>query len=196
MHDSDEAAAADAITVLRVTDEENIWEAPDGSLWRTQVVRARRVPVRRRAVSPRQLTDAAAFLAGRRHERLRDEWLTHLAGEFGRGLPRKDQFRAARGFLWAAVRLRLQDAAALAWRPVDAVLRSRTLSNLFVCGPVIVVLVAIVRHEGRFGLVADDQDPVALGAFLYVVIKTGRWWRGVKPPEPKARRARSDGRNG
>jgi len=51
-------------------------------------------------------------------------------------------------------------------------------------------LVAIVHHDGRFGLVADDQDPVALGAFLYVVIKTGRWWRGVKPPEPKARRAK------
>jgi hypothetical protein len=70
------------------------------------------------------------------------------------------------------------------------VLGSRTLSNLFVWGPVIATLVAIVRHDGRFGLVADDQDPVALGAFLYVVIKTGRWWRGVKPPEPKARCAR------
>lgn len=69
-------------------------------------------------------------------------------------------------------------------------LRSRPLSNLLVWGPVIAVLAAIVHHDGRFGLVADDQDPVALGAFLYVVIKTGRWWRGVKPPEPKARRAR------
>jgi len=75
-------------------------------------------------------------------------------------------------------------------RPADAVLGSRTLSNLFVWGPVIVMLVAIVHHDGRFGLVADDQDPVALGAFLYGVIRTGRWWRGVKPPEPKARRAR------
>jgi len=74
--------------------------------------------------------------------------------------------------------------------PTDAVLRSRSLSNLFVWGPVTVTLVAIVHHDGRFGLVADDQDPVALGAFLYGVIRTGRWWRGVKPPEPKARRAR------
>ena len=57
-------------------------------------------------------------------------------------------------------------------------------------GPVAVVLVAIVRHDGRFGLVADVQDPVALGAFLYGVIRTGRWWRGVKPLEPKARRSR------
>jgi hypothetical protein len=52
------------------------------------------------------------------------------------------------------------------------------------------MLVAIVRHDGRFGLVADIQDPAALGAFLYGVIRTGRWWRGVKPPEPKPRRAK------
>ena len=76
------------------------------------------------------------------------------------------------------------------WRPADAVLGSRTLSNLFVAGPVVVMLFAIVHHDGQFGLVADIQDPVALGAFLYGVIRTGRWWRGVKPPEPKARRAR------
>src|SRR4051812_27989141 len=54
---------------------------------------------------------------------------------------------------------------------------------------VTVTLVAIVRHDGRYGLVADDQDPVALGAFLYGVIRTGRWWRGIKPPPPKPRRA-------
>ncbi len=96
----------------------------------------------------------------------------------------------------AAVRYRLQDAASLAWRPADAMLCSRTLSNLFAWGPVIVMLFAIVHHDGRFGLVADIQDPVALGVFLYGVIRTGRWWRGIKPPEPKARRAGSDGGNG
>ena len=98
--------------------------------------------------------------------------------------------RQALGFVASAIQFRLADAADLAWRPADAVLGSRTLSNLFVWGPVIVTLFAIVHHDGRFGLVADVQDPVALGAFLYGVIRTGRWWRGVKPPEPKARRAR------
>lgn len=146
--------------------------------------------LRHRAVSPQRLTDLAAFLAGSRRSSLHDEWRSHLSGDTGRGLARGDQIRAARGFLWAAVRLRLQDAAASVWRPVDAVLGSRTLSNLFVWVPVTVMLVAIVHHDGRFGLVADDQDPVALGAFLYGVIRTGRWWRGIKPPEPKARRAR------
>jgi hypothetical protein len=52
------------------------------------------------------------------------------------------------------------------------------------------VLFATVHHDGRFGLVADIQDPIALGAFLYGVIRTGRWWRGVRPSEPKARRAK------
>jgi hypothetical protein len=33
------------------------------------------------------------------------------------------------------------------------------------------MLVAIVRHDGRFGLVADIQDPVALRVFLYGVIR-------------------------
>ena len=146
--------------------------------------------VRRHAVSPQRLTNLAAFLAGPKRSSLLGEWRSHLSGETGCGLARKDQVRAARGFLVAAVRYRLQDARSLAWRPADAVLRSRTLSNLFVWGPVAVVLVAIVRHDGRFGLVADIQDPAALGAFLYGVIRTGRWWRGVKPPEPKVRRAR------
>jgi hypothetical protein len=111
-------------------------------------------------------------------------------GESGHDPATWSKVKPALGFVASAIRFRLADAADLAWRPADAVLSSRTLSNLFVWGPVIATRVAIVRHDGRFGLVADDQDPAALGAFLYVVIKTGRWWRGVKPPEPKARRAR------
>jgi hypothetical protein len=69
-------------------------------------------------------------------------------------------------------------------------LDSRTLSNLFAEGPSVVMLFAIVRHDGRSGLVADIQDASELDAILCVVIRTGRWWRGVKPPELKARRGR------
>jgi hypothetical protein len=136
------------------------------------------------------LTDFAAFLAGRRRPVLRDEWRAHLSGESGHELATWRKVRQALGFVAAAIKLRLADAADLAWRPADAVLGSRTLSNLFVGGPVIVVLFAIVHHDGRFGLVTDIQDAGELGAFLYGVIRTGRWWRGVKPPEPRARRAR------
>jgi hypothetical protein len=147
-------------------------------------------PARKVVLSPRSLTRAAVFLAGKKRSAVRDEWRSHLFGWPGQGLTSGQQIRAARGFLWAAVLYRLEDAADLAWRPADAVLGSRTLSNLFVWGPVILTLVAIVQHDGRFGLVADDQDPVALGAFLYVVIKTGRWWRQIKLPEPKPRQAK------
>ena len=31
---------------------------------------------------------------------------------------------------------------------------------------------------------------VGLAIFLYGVIRTGRWWRRVKPPEPKPRRVK------
>ena len=135
------------------------------------------------------LTSLAAFLAGRKRHDLREEWFAHLRGTSGHDPVSWHKVWDAFGFVISAVRCRFADATDLAWRPVDAMLGSRALSNLFVWGPVIVTLFAIVHHDGRFGLVADDQDPVALGAFLYVVIKTGRWWRGVKPPEPKARRA-------
>ena len=75
-------------------------------------------------------------------------------------------------------------------------LGSRILSNSFVWGPVIVVLVAIVSHDGRFGARRRHPGPGRTRAFLYGTIRTGRWWRGVKPPEPKATRARSGGGNG
>jgi hypothetical protein len=141
-------------------------------------------------ISARFLVDLAALLAGRKRQALRAEWRAHLAGESGHDPATWRKIRQALGFLASAIRFRLADAAELAWRPTDAVLGSRTLSNLFVWGPLTVTLVAIVHHDGRFGLVADIQDPAALGAFLYGVIRTGRWWRGVKPPEPKPKRAR------
>jgi hypothetical protein len=141
-------------------------------------------------LSVNSLTDLAALLAGSRRPALRAEWRAHLVGQSGHDPVTWRKLRQALGFVASAIQLRLADAADLAWRPADAVLGSRTLSNLFVWGPVIVILVAIVRHDGRFGLVADIQDPAALSAFLYGVVRAGRWWRGVKPPEPKARRAR------
>ncbi len=180
---------AGAHETVRVTESAAVQVVEDEAVQTREHARRRR-PVRRTVLSPRSLTSAAAALAGQKRSMVGEEWRGHLLGEHASGLTQREQTRAARGFLLAAVRLRLQDAAASAWRPADAVLASRTLSNLFVWGPVIVTLFAIVHHDGRFGLVADDQDPLALGAFLYVAIKTGRWWRGVKPPEPKARGAR------
>jgi hypothetical protein len=52
------------------------------------------------------------------------------------------------------------------------------------------MLLAIVRHDGRFGLVAGIQAATELAAIGYLAIRTGRGWRGVEPPEPTARHAR------
>jgi hypothetical protein len=155
-----------------------------------KVALASRLPNRLRDLPASSLIDLAVLLAGPGRPALRDEWHAHLAGESGHDPVTWPKARQALGFAAAAIQLRLADAADLAWRPADAVLGSRTLSNLFVGGPVILTLFAIVHHDGRFGLVTDIQDAGELGAFLYGAIRTGRWWRGVKPPEPKARRAR------
>jgi hypothetical protein len=181
--------AVDVYETVQATESAAIQVVEDEAVQVGEQAR-RRGLARRTVLSPRSLTSVAVALAGQKRRTVGEEWRGHLLGEHASGLSQRKQTRAARGFVLAAVRYRLQDATDLAWRPADAVLGSRTLSNLFVWGPVIVMLVAIVRHDGRFGLVADVQDPAALGAFLYGVIRTGRWWRGVKPPEPNARRAR------
>jgi len=183
------AEVASAHETLRVTETAAVRVVEDESARARESAR-RRLVVRRGTISPGSLTSVAMFLAGRRRPLVGVEWRGHLLGEHGSGLTQREQVRAARGFILAALQYRVRDAADLAWRPADAVLRSRFLSNLFVWGPVMVTLIAIVRHDGRYGLVTDDQDPAELGAFLYLVIRTGRWWRGIKPPPPKPRRAR------
>jgi hypothetical protein len=93
----------------------------------------------------------------------------------------------ALGFVVAAGRYRLQDAANLAWIPVDAVLRSRPLSNLVVWVPTAAAAATLFRHDGTAGVVEGAGSIVAIGGALYALIRVGRWWRGVKPCEPKVR---------
>ena len=60
------------------------------------------------------LARIAALIAGRKRvSALSLEWQSHLFGETGRGLPRTQQVRIASGFVGAAIRYRLQDAADL-----------------------------------------------------------------------------------
>jgi hypothetical protein len=186
----DEAAA---IEVLTVDKPDVVWRFSDrSSLYRMRLKPQRywRRFARHTVLSPSRMTDVAAQLAGRKRSCLGDEWRSHLSGESGRGLPRNDQLRAARGFLWAAARLRLQDAASLAWRPVDAALKSRTASNLFVLVPTAMAARLILRYEGTLGVVNSAESISAIGGLLYGLVRVGRWWRDVKPPEPKARRAK------
>jgi hypothetical protein len=76
----------------------------------------------------------------------------------------------------------------LAWIPADAVLRSRPLSNLVVWVPTAVGAAVLFRHIGGYGVIASAESILAIGGALYTLIRVGRWWRNVKPPEPKAQR--------
>jgi hypothetical protein len=135
-------------------------------------------------VSAWRIANLAAVLAGRKRPDARDEWREHLTG-----LPAWRKVGAALGFMVAAIRYRLQDAADLAWIPVDAVLKSRPLSNLVVGVPTVTAAVILFRHDGIDGVIASWESIAAISGSLYALIHIGRWWRDLKPPAPKVRRA-------
>ena len=138
-------------------------------------------------ISPLRLAGIAVFIAGRKRVALGCEWRSHLCGETGSGLPADRQVREAAGFLRAAVCYRLQDAADFAWRPVDAVLTSRGLSNLFVLLATLSISALFIRQGGLNGL-ADNLGSVAVvwGA-AFGLVHVGRQWRDVKPLKRKLR---------
>jgi hypothetical protein len=158
-----------------------------------RLVRAAKNPEDRKLLarfSARGLTDLAILLAGRRRPALRVEWCAHLAGESGHDPVTWPKVREAVGFVASAVQYRLADAADAAWIPVDAILKSRKLSNLLVFGPTCAAALCILRHLGTLGVLTSAESISAIGGGLYGLVRVGRWWRDVKPPEPKARRVR------
>lgn len=138
----------------------------------------------------RDLTSMAALLAGRSRPALRDEWRAHLAGWSGTDPVTSRKVRQAAGFVVSAIHCRLGDAAETAWTPGDAILRSRTLSNLFVLLPTGVAAMIIFRHEGTVGVLTSAESISAIGISLYAFVHVGRKYRDVKPPEPKAGRTK------
>lgn len=147
-------------------------------------IRADRAFVR---FSVRRLTDLAALLAGHERPVLREEWRAHLAGESGQDPVTWHKVKDALGFVASAVQCRMADVGDAAWIPVDAILKSRKLSNLLVFGPTAMSAVYILRHDGTLGVVTSAEAISAIGVGLYGLVRVGRWWRDVKPPEPKAR---------
>ena len=76
------------------------------------------------------------------------------------------------------------------------VLRSRTLSNVFVLVPTGADAYVVLRHEATISVLTTFESIFVCGVMLYGVIKVGRWYRDVEPPEPKARQARKEDRGG
>jgi len=160
------------------------------TFWQTLPLRSTLARLSFARLSVDSLTSFAALLAGRRRLALRQEWIAHLAGESGHDPATWQKVKQAFGFLVSAIRYRCTDAADAAWTPVDTILRSRTLSNLSVLVPTTAAGCLVLRHEGALGVVTSAESIVAIAAALYGLIRTGRWWRNVKPPEPKAQRAK------
>jgi hypothetical protein len=141
-------------------------------------------------VSPQKLTGLAVFIAGRERAVVGCEWRSHLAGETGAGLSVDRQVYEAAGFVMAAVHYRLQDAADLAWRPVDAVLGSRALSSCFVLVATLGFSLWFGRKVGVYGLAASLESVAVVFFASLGAIHGGRRWRDVKLPEHKPRRAK------
>ena len=70
----------------------------------------------------------------------------------------------------------------------EAVLKSRHRSNVIVFGPTGIAAIIILRHNGAAGMLASYESIAAIGGTLYGLVRIGRWYRNVKPTEPKARR--------
>ncbi|MEU6215425.1 hypothetical protein ABZ891_36710 [Streptomyces sp. NPDC047023] len=131
----------------------------------------------------------AARLAGPRRN-LHGAWLDVLAGdpEGGYVLSPRQQRRHARGFLYAAVRMRLHDLTRRLWHPVDWVLSSGSRTNAVHAMAVGAHVVYIQWQDGLHTLLTDGWSWVG-GCALAVGIGL-RWLRKARgielaTPEPK-----------
>lgn len=132
------------------------------------------------------ITDLAVIFAGRKRSGLREEWCAHLFGDPDHELSIWRRLCDASGFIVAAICFRLQDAAELAWIPIDAVLKSRLLSNLIVWLSTITAITIFFRHGGIYDVIGNAENISAIAAASYTLVRVGRWWRRVKPRNPQS----------
>ena len=124
-------------------------------------------------------------MAGRAHSHLPDAWAADLHGdpESKQTILESQQLRLAAGFVVAALRCRLDDAADLTWRPVDALVSSWRGSNLAVLLPITVSVGLIVPREGFYGLIANADNLGVIAAAPYAAIKGLRRYRQIDTPK-------------
>jgi hypothetical protein len=143
--------------------------------------RMRNVPIR----LIRGLTRAAAKLAGPSHGYLQETWLADLRGipEEGRSLSVRKQLRYARGYLRAAVRIRLADLGTRAGRRLDWALVSEKRTCTIIATVVAVMACYTFKHQGLIGLVTNAENIVVTGAGLYGAARGLRRARDVQPSQ-------------
>jgi hypothetical protein len=142
----------------------------------------------RRAHRPEMLTrmlvGIASLLAGRRHAHLREAWGADLYDPgTGELRPVGRRLCLASGDVLAAVRCRLDDVVAQAWRPVDAVLRSWHGSLTAMLAPITTATVMIIAHESVYGLVSNAENLAVAATASYFAIKYLRSYRQIAPPK-------------
>lgn len=138
------------------------------------------------------LIGLAGTLAGRRHAHLREAWAADLYDpDSGELLPVSRRLRLASGDVAAAVRCRLDDATAVAWRPVDATLGSWYGSVAAMLVPVTVAVWLILGHEGFYGLVTNAENLAVIGTLPFLAIKGLRRYRQIAPPKPPEKKKAS-----
>jgi hypothetical protein len=77
----------------------------------------------------------------------------------------------------------------MVWLPIDAILTVRLLSSLIVLGSTLVVAALCARSGGGLdGLIVNLPGLAVIWGSAYGLIRLGRWWRGMYPPEHVPRR--------
>ncbi|MGD0244408.1 MAG: hypothetical protein ABSB59_29360 [Streptosporangiaceae bacterium] len=71
----------------------------------------------------------------------------------------------------------------LAWSPVDTVLAARDLSNVVVMGATLAVAILCASDGGLAAVIMNIPALAVVWGAAYGLIRLGRWWRGVRPPE-------------
>ncbi|OEJ22470.1 hypothetical protein BGK67_33605 [Streptomyces subrutilus] len=136
-----------------------------------------------------QSVGLAARLAGPQRN-LRGAWLDVLAGdpEGGYVLTPRQQRQHARGFLYAAVRLRLHDLTRPLWYPLDWILSSGSRTNSLHAMAVGAHIIYIQWHDGLHTLLTEGWSWVG-GCALAVGFGL-RWLRkarGIELATPEAK---------
>ncbi|MEU6556743.1 hypothetical protein ABZ915_41850 [Streptomyces sp. NPDC046915] len=125
----------------------------------------------------------ASFLAGGRRAHLKEEWAAVLAGDPDNGivLSGRRRLRYAVGFLRAALRLRLSDAVAPLWLPVDWLLSAESRGHGFIALLVGTQVLYVDHEDGFHALVTEGWGWCAgCGVSLRLLVGWLRRLRGIE----------------